>query len=189
MTALLAVSVSLTACSREQDLIYTAGTESSAEQIQTSQEDPVAGYIYICGAVNQPGVYPIEENMRICDAVRLAGGFAPGADEEWLNQAEPIRDGEKVVVYTSEETAVMKEACPAAGPEEGASAAGSDGKINLNTATREELMSLTGIGEAKADAILKYRSENGSFSSIEEIQNISGIKSGVFEKIRDRITV
>ena len=64
-----------------------------------------------------------------------------------------------------------------------------DGKVNINQASKEELMTLPGIGEVKADAIIQYRTEQGKFASIEEIKNISGIKDGVFEKMKDKITV
>ncbi|MCD7746506.1 MAG: helix-hairpin-helix domain-containing protein [Lachnospiraceae bacterium] len=193
----------------------------------SEQTEAVIGYVYVCGAVEAPGVYPITADMRVCDAIELAGGFSPEADEEWLNQASAVSDGQKLYVYTREETSLMKEsgmtaegmgidsswsgssgkvdsttnnssagsgssedvvaADGSAGQNGGTSV--SDGKVNINTATREELMTLPGIGESKADAILAYRSEHGAFASIEEIQNISGIKSGVFSQIKDLITV
>jgi len=196
-----------------------AGLGSSSDE--TSTTETVIGYVYVCGAVKDPGVYPIRDDMRVCDAVELAGGFSDEADEEWLNQAATLRDGQKLYVYTIEETDLMKasgmapegmdgsitgtgtsdgadssEAADAGTADGGAgedSSSGtgtaSDGKVNINTATREELMTLPGIGESKADAIVAYRDAHGAFSSIEEIQNISGIKSGVFSQIKDLITV
>ncbi|MCD8011574.1 MAG: helix-hairpin-helix domain-containing protein [Lachnospiraceae bacterium] len=215
----------------------TSASETSAgldTGTDSGQTEAVVGYVYVCGAVMTPGVYPITADMRVCDAIELAGGFSAEADEEWLNQASTVSDGQKLYVYTKEETDLMKESGmtaegmgvdsswsgssetvdsttngTAAGSgasdevvitdgnvsadggtsESGSSVAASDGKVNINTATREELMTLPGIGESKADAILAYRSEHGAFASIEEIQNISGIKSGVFSQIKDLITV
>lgn len=183
-------------------------------------ESEAGGYVYVCGAVNAPGVYPMREGMRVFEAVDLAGGFAPEADSEWLNQAEPMRDGQRLYVYTKEETRAIAESRQVDGQEadpvlwaENAGTAGKNGdetagdsigtagdsgtddagsdsqKVNLNTADREQLKTLPGIGDAKADAILQYREEHGGFGAIEEIQNISGIKSGVFSKIKDLITV
>ncbi len=174
-----------------------AGSLPKADTAWPAAETESAGCVYVCGAVAAPGVYEILEGMRICDAVAMAGGFLPEADQEWLNQAQRICDGQKIYVYTREETLLLKEAgLDAEGEGEGTGTAAQehlsgsrDGRININTATREELMTLPGIGEAKADAILQYRGDHGSFSAIEEIQNISGIKSGVFSKIRDLITV
>ncbi len=168
-----------------------AGAGASEPTVQT---EPPA-YVYVCGAVSSPGVYEISGDMRVRDAIEAAGWFSEEADQEWLNQAEKIGDGQKIYVYTREETQQMKDS--GIRPEENTSAEGRTagaaegeaGKVNLNTATREELMTLPGIGEAKADAILDYRTEVGFFSAIEEIQNISGIKSGVFSKIQDHITV
>lgn len=178
--------------------------------------------VFVCGAVERPGVYELPQGARIYEALALAGGFAAGADTDWLNQAEPVFDGQKLYVFTEEETKELERVSSAAacggtgstggmgsttvgkggpGVEEAAAASGEPrtgslapgtggtGLVNLNTATREELMTLTGIGEAKADAILAYRAEHGGFSSIEELQKISGIKSAVFSKIKDQITV
>lgn len=164
------------------------------------RETEPAGYVYVCGAVAQPGVYPMHEGMRVFEALELAGGFTGDADREWLNQAELLRDGARLYVYTKEETSQLAENAGEsgrrmwqedAGSLENAEAAdGPDGqKININTAGCEELKTLPGIGDAKADAVVQYRSEHGPFASIEEIQNISGIKSAVFAKIRDLITV
>ncbi len=193
------------------------GTESLPDTAEM-QTEAAAGYVYVCGAVKEPGVYPITADMRVCDAVKLAGGFSPEADEEWLNQAAAVSDGQKLYIYTTEETDLMRasgmsaeglsgtsdaaasgsagsasadgtDSTAAAGAGTGTSGTEDSGKVNLNTAARDELMTLPGIGESKADAILSYREEHGAFASIEEIQNISGIKSGVFSQIKDFITV
>jgi competence protein ComEA len=161
--------------------VQTAGTEGS-------------GYLYVCGAVAVPGVYPVYPGMRVYEAIALAGGFSEEADEQWLNQAETVQDGQRLYVYSREETQQMKsEGITADQTSASQAVSGSpndtNGKININTADRETLMTLPGIGEAKADAMISYRQEHGSFSSIEEIQNISGIKNAVFSKIKDRITV
>lgn len=216
--ATLAGVMILTGCARSTD-VYTAGLRQEAqteaeqesetlrmtEQWSESEESTEASsviYVYVCGAVVNPGVYGFRDGTRVFEAIAQAGGFAQDADTQWLNQAEMVLDGQKLYIYTAEETAQM-ESERAAGcgsrtgsGEERSSASDSQadtmttgGLINLNTAGREELMTLPGIGEAKADAILAYRAEHGSFSSIEEIRNISGIKSGVFSKIKDKITV
>lgn len=168
------------------------------------------GYVYVCGAVNAPGVYPLRAGMRLFEAVALAGGFSQEADEEWLNQAMSLQDGQQIYIYSKEETRQLREAAAekgeiaaqagsfyegatgTAGTADGSGTAAADAaneKINLNTADASSLMTLPGIGEVKAEAIIAYRTEHGGFSSIEEIQNIPGIKQAVFSKIADRITV
>ena len=160
-------------------------------------------YVHVCGAVQHPGVYPMAEGTRVYEAVALAGGFLPEADEQWLNQAAVIGDAQKLYVYSKEETRQM-EAEPLrnswTGGEEALQNPGTAGDadapssnvavlVDLNTASKEELMTLPGIGEAKAEAILQYRSEHGGFSCAEDLLQISGIKEGVFSRIKDRITV
>ena len=111
------------------------------------------------------------------------------ADQSFLNQAELLTDGVQIQVPTKEEVAsgIAAEANTSGAP--GESGKTSQGKVNLNTATKEELMTLPGIGEAKADSILTYRESAGGFQSIEQIKEIEGIKDGVFEQIKERITV
>ncbi len=189
----------------EQEQLDAGQTAAEAEQSDAEPESE--GYLYVCGAVNAPGVYPVYAGMRVFEALALAGGFAPDADREWLNQAEPVQDGQRLYVYTLEETRLIREGDQESqtqwqedvvafgvgnagnGGTASAETADNGAKVNLNTADREQLKTLPGIGDAKADAILRYREEHGAFGAIEEIQNISGIKSGVFAKIRDLITV
>lgn len=195
--------------SPDDELVVTRGTETgtvSAESSGGSENGQTSGlqaggqapegYIYVCGAVEEPGVYPIQEGMRVFEAIELAGGFAQEADQLWLNQAEIVTDGQRLYVYTKDETQLLAEAQQESGmpawQHDSQMAEGSDAqeqKVNLNTADREVLMTLPGIGEVKADAIIQYREAHGAFSSIEEIQNITGIKNAVFSKIKDRITV
>lgn len=168
---------------RVSDGIYSVETETGIQ-------------VYVCGAVECPGVYCLRENVRIYEAVEAAGGFRPEADQEWLNQAGTLQDGEKLRIYTLEETSQMRTngqteqgiSVDAQG-EHAASSSAADGKINLNTADREQLMTLPGIGESKAEAVISYREEHGMFQKIEEIMNISGIKEAVFLKIKDKIVV
>jgi competence protein ComEA len=139
-------------------------------------------FVYICGAVTNPGVYEMDSGSRICDVLDQAGGFSEDASTTYLNLAEFVSDGQKVYVPTQEELTVELFA------EEDAAEAGS-GKININTASKEVLVTLPGIGESKADSIIAYRTEHGGFSSIEEIMEIPGIKEAVFSKIKELITV
>lgn len=199
---LLAVMATLPAgCSSGPQLTVMEMEEASetGEQSETVQTEPrietehsIA--VYVCGAVNCPGVYELSASARVYQAVEAAGGFRDDADQEWVNQAQFLQDGGKIRIYTRLETDQMRQE----GLEEGSvlpegqdaqTEQAGESSVNLNTATREELMTLPGIGEAKADAVIAYREENGGFSSPEEIMNISGIKEAVFSQIKDRITV
>lgn len=141
-------------------------------------------YVYVCGAVNAPGVYELKEGARVFEAIQLAGGLTEAAAADAVNQARIVTDGEQIRVPTVEE-AQSRGAGVAGEVTEGTE----NNKININTAGKEELMTLTGIGEAKAESIMDYREKNGSFTSIEELMQIEGIKEGVFNKIKDDITI
>ena len=158
-------------------------------QEETAEEEKSRIYVYVCGQVEYPGVYELEEGDRVFQALEAAGGLTEAAAESWLNQAEILTDGGRIYVPDREEAAAFREAGEVPETGNGGGAAGEDGKVNLNTADREELMTLSGIGETKADSILQYREEHGPFQSIEEIQQVDGIKDGTYQKIKDRITV
>ena len=173
------LAVFLTACTK--DTVYLNQTnEVQVTETTTPDDDtePAFCYVYVCGAVCNPGVYELPEGSRVDDAVRLAGGLTEDAAVS-CNLAEKITDGQMIEIQTAEEAEQVRTA-----QEEQ-----SDGKVNLNTATAEQLMTLSGIGQSKAESILAYREEHGSFTSVEEIMNITGIKEGVFVKIKDSITV
>ena len=124
---------------------------------------------------------------RIYQAIEMAGGVTEEAQASWLNLAEVLTDGARIYVPGKDE--VSQEGTEWMEGSGSAAQGTADGRVNLNRASKEELMTLPGIGEAKAEAILQYRTEHGGFGSIDEIKQISGIKDGVFEKIKDKITV
>jgi len=145
-------------------------------------------YVHICGEVVSPGVYELKEGSRVFQAIEKAGGVTDQAAAEYLNMAEQVKDGMKIVVPGKEEV----EAAKARGEislQAEASLNVQKTKVNLNTATKEELMTLRGVGEAKAADILKYRESHGGFQKIEDIMKISGIKDAAFQKIKDDITI
>ena len=107
------------------------------------------------------------------------------ASTDWVNQAETAEDGQKIYVPSTEEAETM----PEGQTQETSSAEGTDGKVHLNAASREELMTLTGIGEKKADAIIRYRESNGGFQSVDELMQVEGIKEGTYNKIKDSIVI
>ena len=177
--------------------------EEKAEEIfdKTGQEEeiPQMIFVHVCGAVRKPGVYELESGSRVYEAVEAADGFTENADESYVNQAQFVEDGAKVVIPTIEESETLS-----GGQEEtvtygviSESDAGNapidkernEGLVNINTASREELMSLPGIGETRADAILKYRTDIGVFTSKEQLMEIDGIKNGLYSKIQDKICV
>ena len=144
-----------------------------------TQADPPMIFVHICGEVNKPGVYELPEGSRIFEAVEAAGGFTEEAAEASLNLAQVISDEAQIVILT------MEEAEEKARMEREQAA----GIVNINTASKEQLMTLTGIGESRAEDIIRYRSESGGFQSIEEIMNVPGIKESAYLKIKDSITV
>ena len=148
-------------------------------------------FIHVCGEVTAPGVYEMERGSRIYEAVEAAGGLTDAAAADVLNLAQVLEDGQQVRVPDQEEKERLEEQGGALSfvtggrPEQEAPAA----KVNLNTATKEQLMTLSGIGEARAEAILAYRQESGGFRTPEDIMKVSGIKEAAFQKIKDEITV
>lgn len=157
--------------------------DQSARQERES-EDAVL-FVYVCGAVNRPGVYELEAKSRVYAAIQAAGGMTEEADQNYLNQAESLKDGQQVYVPSKGEAETDADSSKG----EHVMREKDNGKVNLNTAGKEELMTLTGIGEAKAESIIRYREENGGFQKPEELMQIEGIKTGVFNKIKEQITV
>lgn len=168
-------------------------TEASAAESASADRLVSYYYVHVCGEVQRPGVYPLQEGERICDAIEQAGGFTEQAAGDYLNLAQPVLDGMKIQVPTKEQALAWQEGgtgMPAAGAVTGkGTAAEQQGKVNINTATKEELMTLRGIGEARAEDIIRFREEQGGFGSIEDIMGVSGIKDAAFQKIQDDITV
>ena len=151
---------------------------------------PETLYVHVCGAVNAPGVYELRTDARIYEALEAAGGMTEDAAADWINQAEALSDGERIYVPTQEEAEESAQSVSGQWADLNGNAGGSvSDKININTAAKEELMTLSGIGASKAESILKYRQEHGNFQSIEDLKKIEGIKDGVFNKIKDDITV
>lgn len=144
--------------------------------------------VHICGAVNKPGVYTLEGKSRIYQAVEKAGGFREDADQDYLNQADQVVDGMKIYIPTKAE---VEEAGGMNHWEDfGTGDAGEkDFPVNINTAEEELLCTLPGVGSSKAKSIIAYREKNGPFEKKEDIMNVEGIKNGLFEKIKDSITV
>ena len=181
----------------DAEITKAAKEEEQAEPVETPTETAeTLGKIFVdvCGAVVNPGVYEMEGDSRIFQAIEAAGGFLPEAATRLVNQAQPVSDGQQIYVPTQEEA----EAGNYPMPEESTSTLGSPGDdtdenasdtVNINTADAAALKTLTGIGEAKARAILSYREEHGAFSTVEEIMQVPGIKESTFSAIKDKIAV
>ena len=180
--------------------------EQSMQSTSGNSGQPQTIFVHVCGAVKSPDVYELPSGSRVYEAVQAAGGFAEDADSNYVNQAQMVSDGMKLVIPTVEQTeTLISEGENLIGIVEGqGSADGSgitaadtdtgqsdaaDGKININTASEAELCNIPGIGATRAAAIVAYRQEKGGFSSIEDIMNVSGIKEGTYEKIKDSIKV
>ena len=195
-TLILAAFLFLAGCggSREEDTLeeFEISEEDGAEDKEAPEENPddtgqtegAAVYVYVCGAVNAPGVYELSGDARVFEALESAGGMTGDASLESVNLARAVADGEQIYVPTVEEAARGT----GVGTESNTKST-EQNKVNINTASRDELMTLTGIGEAKAESIIRYREEHGAFKSAGELMEIEGIKEGVFNKIKDDITI
>ena len=181
-----------------------AGSPDRTELSDAPAEKAATLVVHICGAVVAPGVYELPAGSRIIDAVEAGGGFLPEADEACCNLAEEIVDGCQIYIMTKTESCADGQTEKKAGIQtspdsdmqttdrnvrSNSTPALENGLVNLNTADVAALMTLPGIGESRAKAIISYREQHGAFVKIEDIMKISGIKQAAFSKIKDKITV
>lgn len=134
----------------------------------------------IKGAVKKPGVYELPINARLHELVNVAGGLTDDAEDRQVNMAIVLADQQLVYIPRKGETVEQTKQTPQAGNES---------KVNINTASAEELQTLTGIGEKKAQAIIDYRTQNGNFQSIDQLTEVDGFGEKTVEKLRDSITI
>ena len=181
---------SFSACSDDEEIMISSeaqGMEESGLLSDMASPESYAGnsaYVYVTGAVKYPGVYEVPSDTRVFQVIDKAGGFSEGADIESLNLASTVQDGSVIRVND-----VSRKAGNDALNDISDGAMAGNGLININTASLAELTGINGIGESRAQAIIAYREENGYFSTIEDIKKVSGIKDGLFNKIKDQITV
>ena len=155
---------------------------------QPSKQDKLI-YVHICGAVVKPGVYQAKEGARLFDLIKLSGGLTGDAAADYINQAEQVKDGQRIYIPTGKEVDALNPGDYMEGSQTDSGKEEANGLVNINTADTEQLMSLPGIGEAKAASIIEYRNANGEFKAIEELMNIPGIKEGLFGRISSKIAV
>lgn len=163
--------------SQKQDSIQELSvTEPQEDLVQT---DTI--FVYVCGAVCNPGVYELPAESRAYEAVTQAGGMQEEAAGTAVNLAEVLTDGQKLQIPFQGEVSDIQVS------DNGDVT--TDSRVNINTASLEELMTLKGIGQTRAEQILEYREKHGSFASPEAIMNVDGIKQGTYDKIKDNIRV
>lgn len=164
----------------------TATPENNAH---TSEPDAGTICVYVCGAVEREGVVCLAKGARVYEAIEAAGGLQADAAADGLNQAAILSDADMLRIPTSEEAAAADAAHTSFSVQTLTPGGSSDGRVNLNTAGKEELMTLSGIGEIKAQQIIAYRAQCGGFSRVEDLLGVSGIGEKSLEKLRDSVTV
>lgn len=173
MVGMTAIGVTLLMCISgcQKDAVeITGGYPVSEKEAKTEESEGIENkekYVYICGAVMNAGVYEITEETRICEVVKMAGGFDEDADEDSVNLAAFAIDGEQIrIPYIGENLHI-----------------GEEDLIDLNEASSNDLCEVPGIGEARANAIIEYRESVGGFKEKEELMQVSGIKEATYKKI------
>lgn len=190
----------------KSEIIEESSLVKKKEKQQEIKEEIKEEYkVDIKGEVQFPGMYSLLKDSRVIDVIEKAGGLTENADISVINLSKKIQDEMVIIIYSREEVinfektkevekqvlsmceqkdenSLFNNACINTSTQ-------TSGKISLNTATVEELMTLNGVGESKAKDIINYRKKNGPFSSIEEIMNITGIGESLFAKIKEDITV
>ena len=169
--------------------------QNSATMSGSASGEPARIAVYASGEVRRPGVYSLDSGARVADALRAAGGPTDGADLDAVNLAMRLSDGQQIHFPASKRVNGMASAVSNGVHYGGSSgnayggANGAGGKLNLNTATADELETLPGIGERKAAAIVEYRGANGPFQRVDDLVEVSGIGEGILGSIRDMVRV
>ena len=196
MGVLLLLSV-LAGCGTKPEEILLAADASVQQEVPSQKQDSIQElsvtepqedlvqtdtiFVYVCGAVCNPGVYELPAESRAYEAVTQAGGMQEEAAGTAVNLAEVLTDGQKLQIPFQGEVSDIQVS------DNGDVT--TDSRVNINTASLEELMTLKGIGQTRAEQILEYREKHGSFASPEAIMNVDGIKQGTNDKIKDNIRV
>lgn len=157
---------------RSGKLVEESGPVLSGE---SPELEPEMITVHLVGAVRNPGIYHLPEGSRVYELLEAGGGPSDDADLESVNLARPLFDGEQVNICLPGEAAASPDS-----PE---------GKVNINKATVEGLQTLPSIGEVRAQRIIEHREKHGPFTDIREIMDVSGIGQGIFNQIKDRITI
>ena len=164
---IISVLITNGASAKENDSIIKENNQSNEKKYY---------YVDIKGEVKDPGVYKLKEGSRVIDAINASGGLKENANTYSVNLSKKITDEMVIIVPSNSENTNVSNNTITQNTK-------NSSLVNINTATTKELLSITGIGESKASNIVKYREENGNFSSIEDIKNVSGIGDSLFEKI------
>ena len=181
---------------KDESVVIKEDNELLKKEEKDKSKDSNLYYVDIKGAVANPGVYSIESNKRVIDAIKMAGGLLDNSDTTNINLSKYVTDEMVIVIYTKEELEQINNSIDYSFNDAYQDYNNSKNKssdnnnlININSASLEELKTLPGIGDTKAKSIIDYRESNGKFNSIEDIQNVKGIGSSLYEKIKNNITV
>lgn len=186
----------------KSDIVVSTSTNTLKKK---PKKENIENYkVDIKGEILTPGIYTLKSNSRVIDVIEMSGGLTENADTSVINLSKKITDEMVIIIYsksevkdfekTKEKEKTVQEKCIKKDENSLKNDAcitdsvKTSGKVSINSATKEELMTLTGIGEAKAEDIIKYREENGPFRTIEDIKNVSGIGDSLFAKIKENIT-
>lgn len=207
LVIIISLLIAITTYYFNQSEVVVAETTPKLEQ----QEEQITKIkVEIKGAINNPGVYELEDDSRVVDLINASGGLTENADTSLINLSKKLTDEMVVIIYTREEIEnynnskikteyvyievpscpdKVNEACIEEYQEETNDNEEENKLININTASINELTTLSGIGESKAKLIIEYREQNGNFKEINEITNVKGIGEALLEKIKDSITI
>lgn len=202
LIAIMAIGISYYAYQNEkesQNIIEQQNLEIEENKQEESSKETEKIIVHVSGAVQNEGVIELEKNSRIADAIEKAGGFREDAYTKDVNLAYKLEDGMKIYIPTMEEKENEKANVIVesnietennnnsySNTDEGKNV---NSKVNINTASKEELDTLPGIGPSTAEKIINYRKEKGKFKSIEEIKDVSGIGDSKYENIKDMIEI
>lgn len=176
----------LTQSETESNLTIATDVMVSSESSNTYEtlDNDLSMYVDVKGAVMHPGVYEVTQTMRVANVIELAGGLSDEADDTQVNLAQRVSDQMMIYVPLVGEE-VPNDMVSITGEQKDKQ----NDLVNLNQATKEELMSLSGVGDKKADKIIEYREENGSFQRTEDLMNVDGIGEKTFDSLKTSITI
>ena len=163
------------------DVTFSNSQNSEVSKDDKKEEQDSKIFVDVKGAVKHPGVFETTKDKRVKDLIEEAGGLLEDADTSILNLSQKVKD--QMVIY------VLKHGEKPKQISDGSSSTSNGDVVNINTANKEQLMKISGVGKTKAEAIISFREKNGDFKKKEDITKVKGIGKATFEKIKDKIEV